>query len=188
MHQYPRLLALLGCSIVAYGCYAAGLFAPLHPLLDDHGYLTLFLVGMLSSCGFTAPLAVAALVELGPSVPLWSGAIVAGIGAVTTDLCLLLLLRSPLFETEVHRLKHTRPLQAVRALLHHRRISPHVRRSILWLLASITIASPLPDELGICLISSSNSLHTRTFTLLAFGLNTAGILTILAGSRAIGVA
>ena len=47
------------------------------------------------------------------------------------------------------------------------------------LLAAVVIASPLPDEIGVALLSTTTRLSQRAFVILCFAVNTLGILAIL---------
>jgi uncharacterized membrane protein YdjX (TVP38/TMEM64 family) len=54
-----------------------------------------------------------------------------------------------------------------------------MREYILWSFAGLLIASPLPDEIGVTLVSGLTEIRLRTFAALCFVLNTIGILIIL---------
>ena len=53
-----------------------------------------------------------------------------------------------------------------------------MRGILLWSFAGIVIASPLPDEFGVTLVSSVSTMRPRQFAVLCFLLNTAGIFVI----------
>ncbi|OGJ65943.1 hypothetical protein A3A67_03710 [Candidatus Peribacteria bacterium RIFCSPLOWO2_01_FULL_51_18] len=181
--DYPRLL-LLGVSIAAaYILYLWGWFDPFASLTNGGGYVALFIAGILFSFGFTAAFGFAIFVELAHVTNPFFGAVAGGLGALTADLTIFQLMRFEFFHEELHRLKGTRFLQRVRSILYHERFPERLRSYILWSFAGIVIASPLPDEIGVVLVSSLAEINQRTFALFCFFLNTAGILLILLATR-----
>jgi hypothetical protein len=178
MRDYPKLLGLLCSCVLAYGLYRYGVFDTLGGRLNGYGYLSLFVAGMLFAFGFTAPFAVAVFVEMAGTVHPVPAAIVAGAGAFLTDMSIFKFVRFT-FVDELHRLKATRVMQWLHALLHRETISEQTRMYLLWSVAGLMIASPLPDEIGVTLVSGVTIIDPRKFGLLCFTLNTAGIFVIL---------
>src|SRR3990167_5834482 len=153
--DYPRLL-LLGVSIAAaYILYLWGWFDPFASLTNGGGYVALFIAGILFSFGFTAAFGFAIFVELAHVTNPFFGAVAGGLGALTADLTIFQLMRFEFFHEELHRLKGTR-------------FPERLRSYILWSFAGIVIASPLPDEIGVVLVSSLAEINQRTFALFCF--------------------
>jgi uncharacterized membrane protein YdjX (TVP38/TMEM64 family) len=74
------------------------------------------------------------------------------------------------------------------AFLHHERIPKRIQKLILWCFAALVIASPLPDELGVALVSGVTKIEQRSFAILCLAMNTLGILIILLLARAAHIA
>jgi len=183
MLKYPKLTLLLGTFIAAYVLHSLGVFDRLEQMLNGHGYWSMLLAGMLFSFGFTAAFGLAIMVDLAIHVDPFLGAIVGGIGAMLTDIGIFSLVRFAIFHDEIHRLRGSRLLRFFRAALHHSSISDNVRTILLWSFAGIIIASPLPDEFGVTLVSSVTKVRSKEFAFLCLLLNIVGILCILLGVR-----
>ncbi len=162
-----------------------GVFDRLTGLLNGHGYVSMFLGGALFSFGFTAAFGVAIMVDVAPHVHPLLAAAVGGAGAMLTDMVLFSCVRFTVFHEEVHHLKNSWLIRRIHEALHHPRIPEHVRKLLLWSVAGFIIASPLPDEFGVTLVSSVSSIRPREFSILCFLLNTTGILVIVLGTRAL---
>ncbi len=181
--KYPRLTCLIGTFIAAYLLYETGLLDRLSQILNGHGYWSVLLAGFAYSFGFTAAFGTALLIEAAPSVDPAIGALIGGLGAAITDFGLFSLVRSPIFGDELGRLKTAPIIRSMRTTL--RRIVPsqRMRQILLWLSAGIIIASPLPDEFGVPLLSATSSLKPKIFSFLCLLLNALGILVILSGAK-----
>lgn len=175
--KYPKLLILLITIITAYILFQAHFFQEFAKLLNSHGYISIFLAGLLFSYGFTAPFAVGFFVSLAPEVNVFLAAPLAGIGAVLSDLFIFQFIRSS-FQDEFDKLKFTWFFQKIRALFHNH-LSDRVKKYVLWTFAGFIIASPLPDEFGVSLIGGFTNLNRRVFAIISYGLNTVGIFVIL---------
>ncbi len=186
MNKYPKLCLLLCSFVLAYVLYHLGVFDWLGHALNGRGYLSMFLGGLLFSFGFTTPFGIGIFVAMAPEVHPLIAAPLAGVGALLSDLLIFQLIRFSVFHDEIHQLKSTNLFLRVHALLHHKRISDRVRRSLLWSFAGLVIASPLPDEFGVALISGITKMKGTHFGLLCFLLNTVGVLLILLATRAVG--
>lgn len=175
--KYPKLLILLITIITAYILFQAHFFQEFAKTLNAHGYLSIFLAGFLFSYGFTAPFAVGFFVSLAPEVNIFLAAPLAGIGAVLSDLLIFKFIRSS-FQDEFDKLKLHWFFRKIRALFHNH-LSDRVKKYVLWTFAGFLIASPLPDELGVSLISGFTDINRRIFTIISYSLNTVGIFVIL---------
>ncbi len=119
------------------------------------------------------------IVEIAPDVNTLVAAPIAGFGAFLADLLIFEIIRFSFFHEELTRLRTTRFFLWLHRMLHHERISDRIRTYLLWSFAGIVIASPLPDEIGVSLVSGVTNIETRKFGALCFLLNTLGILLIL---------
>lgn len=185
MLKYPKLFLLVACFLSAYVLFEHGFFHTLAESLNKHGYNSAFLGGLLFSFGFTTPFGIAIFVEIASHVDPLIAAVIAGCGALLSDYVIFSLMRFSVFHDELHLLKSSRIISFFTSLFHHERLSERFRRTLLWSCAGLIIASPLPDELGVMLVSSIESVRTREFSLLCFLLNTIGIFLILLAARGV---
>jgi len=185
VNKYPKLLLLLCSFVLAYIFYHGGLFDWLGHVLNGRGYLSMFLGGMLFSFGFTTPFGVGIFVAMASEVHPLIAAPIAGAGALLSDLLIFQLVQFSVFHDEIHSLRTTRALLWLESLLHHERVSDRLRSVLLWTFAGMVIASPLPDEFGVMLVSSMMKMKRADFSFLCFLCNTAGVFLILVAARAV---
>ncbi|MDO8468983.1 MAG: hypothetical protein Q7S29_04470 [Candidatus Peribacter sp.] len=181
--RYPKLTILLGTFVAAYFLHEVRVFDQFIQLFGGHGYWTMLVAGLTYSFGFTAAFGTALIVELSPSVDPVLGAIVGGLGAAFTDIGIFSLVRSSMFSDEIGQLKASRIVLRIRESLRNSIPSKRMRHVLLWISAGIIIASPLPDEFGVTLVSAISPLRLRWFPLLCLVLNTLGILIVLSGTK-----
>lgn len=154
------------------------MFSQIAEMLNSHGYIAIFIAGFLFAYGFTAPLAVGFFVSLAPQVNIFLAAALAGIGALLADLLIFKFIRTS-FQDEFDKLKLTRMWKRIRDLFDNH-LGERIKKYTLWTIAGFLIASPLPDEFGVSLISGFTTLNKKIFSAISYLLNTAGILVILA--------
>jgi len=145
-------------------------------LIERLGYFGAFMTGILSVSFFTTAPAIVLLVELAHTLDPIALAIVAGAGAMIGDWLLLLF-----FEEKI--LQELRPL--LRKLHVHEIVARLRYRYTSWILVvvgAISLATPVPDEIGIALLGVS---HFKPVYVLGicFLLNTLGILGIVVAAR-----
>lgn len=179
MRNYPRLCLLMFCFLFAYALYYAGMFHWIHGVVNGYGYVTVFIGGLLFSFGFTTPFGVAVFVEMAGDVNPFLAAPIAGFGAFLTDLLLFDFIRISAFHSEMQRLRASRFFQFFHTLLHHESVSEKMRQYLLWSFAGFILASPLPDEFGVSLVSGVLQVKPRIFSMMCFLCNTVGIFLIL---------
>lgn len=180
---YPRILLFAICSTLAYLFYAMGLFDAIHHYVNGYGYISIFLAGLLFSYGFTTPFAIAMFLEMGPDVNIFIAAPLAGIGALIADLFIMSVMRYSLFHEEIVQLRMSSVAKRIHELLHHESISQTTRMYLLWSFAGLIIASPLPDEFGVALVSGMADVDPKKFAALCFVLNTLGVAFFLSVGR-----
>lgn len=184
MNKYPRLCFLALSFVFAYVLYHVGAFDWLDEL-HTYGYISIFIAGLLFSFGFTTPFAIAIFVELAPFVHPLVAAPIAGAGALTSDMLIFDLIRFSVFHDEVMQLRSSKFILWIHGILHRDSIPEKVRRWMLWSFAGIIIASPLPDELGVSLVSGISQMQPRNFSIMCFCFNTLGVLLLLLAIRAV---
>jgi hypothetical protein len=176
--EYPKFLALLLSCLLAYMLFHTGVLEIFGHSLAAHGYIAIFIAGLLFSFGFTTPFAIGLFLAMAQDVNPYAAALVGGLGAFMSDLFIFEFVRFS-FDDEIHRMRCTRWYAALHTLVHHERVSERMRRYILWSIAGLIIASPLPDEFGVTLISSVSTIDARRFSVICFAFNTLGIFTML---------
>lgn len=175
--QYPKLILLCLSIIFAYVLFQADFFTEFAEKLNSHGYISIFLAGFLFAYGFTATFAVGFFISLAPQVNIFLAAFLAGVGALIADLFIFRFIRSS-FSDEFDKLKLTFLFQKIHALFDDH-LSDRLKKYVLWTLAGFLIASPLPDEFGVSLVSGFTNINQKTFSAVSFCLNTLGIFAIL---------
>ncbi|MBI4994835.1 hypothetical protein HZC21_04315 [Candidatus Peregrinibacteria bacterium] len=174
--QYPKFFVLLISIITAYILFQTHFFLEFAKLLNSHGYISIFLAGLLFSYGFTAPFAVGFFIELASEVNIFIAAPLAGIGALVSDLIIFKFIRVT-FQDEFDKLKLTWIFQKIHRMFDDH-LSDRFKKYALWTFAGFLIASPFPDEFGVSLISGFTNINRRVFSLISYILNTTGIFII----------
>lgn len=131
--------------------------------------------------GFGAPFGVALLATIADDVNIYFAAVFGGMGALLSDYILFKFIRVT-FADEVERLRRSRPFGVMNGVFREY-LPSKVVFYISAGIAGFVIASPLPDEIGVAILSCMTEVRERTFAVISFALNTIGILAILeAGS------
>jgi hypothetical protein len=146
--------------------------------IGGYGYLSIMCAGLLFSAGFTTPFAIIILVEMAPTVNPLIAAPLAGCMALVADMTILEYARFSLTD-ELHHLKGTRFIRWIYIHFHRYNVPEKIRMYVLWSVAGLVIASPLPDELGVTLLGSATTIREKPFAIFCFALNTLGIFVIL---------
>jgi hypothetical protein len=181
--EYPKLLFICATFICAFVLLRLGYFDWLDQLRGNGDIMTLFVAGFFMSISFTAAFGLAALIELAPFVNPLVAVPVATMGALCADLLLFSFLRVSV-EDEIQKLRESRVGRWFHAKLHHESIPSTLREYILLSVAGLVIASPLPDELGVSMLSASHDVQPRKFVIFCYVVNAFGIWIILMAARA----
>lgn len=127
--------------------------------------------GILYSSFLTSPVSVAMLIVLAQDNNPILTALLAGGGAVLTDLIILKFFRKEL-SSDLNLVSKELHLQKINRLLKRFHLDFAVP-----FLGAVIVASPLPDELGLMMLGASR-LNYRYLIVLTYVLNTTGILFI----------
>lgn len=176
MARYKFTIGFVLSIIIAIILHARGIFDVLIDAMNSYGYIGALIVGLFYSSSFTSPLAALFFVNLGEHLNPLPVALLGGIGAMMGDMVLYTIIKASVID-EIKALAAY--LFPFRRRTRMERMTRH--RVFLWtvpFLASILIASPLPDELGIALFGFIN-FKPRYLSLLSFLLNTAGIAILV---------
>jgi len=182
--KYPKIVLLLLTLAVAYFIFYSRNFPAFKDFLLSTGYIGIFITGLLYSYGFTSAISVAVLLILADEYNIFVTGILAGIGALISDLIFFKFFRYS-FKDEVKIIsKNISNEKAIKFISKKNR--KWLKKYILPVIGGLIIASPLPDELGILVLASLKSISIRTFSIVSFLLNTSGIFVILLIGRSIG--
>jgi len=138
-----------------------------------------FVAGLFFTSVFTTAPAIVTLGEIARTNSLFHMALLGAAGAMLGDLILFRFVRDKFSEHLLELLKHQGVGKRFRALLKLKYF-----KWLTFLVGSLIIASPLPDELGISLLGFSK-VRFGVFALFSFVSNFAGILIIGLAARAL---
>lgn len=179
---YPFITGFLASVIIAVTLYATGSLHALTQSFGSFGYAGSFFAGMAYAFTFTTAAAAFLFVELGEAFDPLTAIIFGGIGAMVGDLFFYWLLNNGV-KKEIKAFFVA--MMPIRRLKRMERFTK--RRIFAWtipFLASLLIASPLPDELGIALFSLIN-FRPKYLAVISFLLNTLGIAALVSIGRVI---
>ena len=101
--KYPKLVMLALVTVVAFALFRDDGVQSFFHELGDMEYLSAFFGGMLFAFGFGAPFGVAILLTISGDVNLLAAGVIAGTGALVSDLLLFKFVRMT-FQDEIDRL------------------------------------------------------------------------------------
>ena len=181
--KFPRLSILMITIILSVILFYVGkTYSPFNTFLLSLGYVGLLLGGFFYAYGFTAAPATAVLLLLANEYNILLAGLLAGFGALVSDIVIFLLIRRS-FKLELKKLGREKTFQYLKS--REKRLFGSLRKYVNLVFAGFLIASPLPTEIGVTLLSSMRGLSLKKFIVLAYLLHTAGILIILWIGRAI---
>ncbi|OGC44761.1 hypothetical protein A2V54_01655 [candidate division WWE3 bacterium RBG_19FT_COMBO_53_11] len=178
--RYSRLFLLLISYILAYFIFTGKDFGPIHSLFLSIGIWGSLAGGFFYAFGFTAAPATAVLLIIAGEQNYFLAGVLAGLGALIGDLGIFFFLRG-FFARDLTQLSKTHFANVLRK--EERLVLGRWQKYLSMIIAGFIIASPLPTEIGVAILSSNRRMSTPTFALTAFGLHTLGIFTILGIGR-----
>lgn len=165
-------------TLLAYTLFQHDFFKIIAETLNSGGYVSIFVAGFLFTYGFTTPFAIGFFAALAPTVNILPAALLAAVGSLLADLLIFRFIRSS-FADELEKFRVSYLFQKISGLFHEH-MSDAVKKYVLWTFAGLILASPLPDEVGVSLISGTTKLNQTVFGVIAFSCNFVGILAVLA--------
>ncbi len=171
--RYQKLLLFIVSVIIVYFLFSSLLYEPLYDALQVLGYIGTFIAGLLYPYSFTSAAGTALLLILSKEQTLFYAGMIASVGALISDMAIFYFVKYG-FSDEVKRLSKEKAVQAFGKL-----IPESLRKYLLAGFASILIASPLPTEIGIMLMTSVKKITTKKFAVLVYILHVTAIFTIL---------
>jgi len=174
--KYPKIICLILAIVFAYVIFRNPAVSDFVSHLGNLSYFGVFLAGILFAFGFTAPFAAGFFITLNPANILLAGT-VGGIGALIADVIIFKFIKYS-FISEFSRLKKTYVMKKTGELI-ERSIGVRLKLYLMYALAGIMIASPLPDEAGVIMLAGLTKIKIGTMMKISFALNTAGIIVLL---------
>ena len=171
--KYPKLSLFIISVILVYFLFSGLVYTPLHEALIFMGYFGTFLAGLLYPYALTSAAGTGILLILAKEQNLLLAGVIAGIGALISDIIIFLFVKHG-FSDEVQKLSKETLVRTV-----NRWIPDSVRVYLLAAFAGLLIASPLPTEIGIMLMASIKNLSVEKFIAIIYILHASAIFIIL---------
>jgi hypothetical protein len=159
--------------ILAYILFSGLAYTPLHNTLVLMGYFGTFLAGLLYPYSLTSAAGTGILLILSKEQNVLLAGVIAGIGALISDIILFLFVKHG-FSDEVQKLSKEKVVRTI-----NRWIADSVRVYLLATFACLLIASPLPTEIGIMLMASIKNMSAKKFIVIIYILHGSAIFIIL---------
>lgn len=170
--KYPKFLLLFLTFLLAYLIFDGRAYPPLNDFLLSTGYFGTFLAGIMFAYGFTAAPATAVLLILGKGQNILLAGLIAGFGALVSDLLIFRFVEHSMSD-------EIRKLSKEKISLYINRKTPSIlKKYLIPVVAGFIIASPLPDEIGVSLLAASRTISLKIFLVISYLLNTIGIFSI----------
>lgn len=179
---YPFITGFVCSIVVAVLLYATGTLHELTRAMGSFGYIGGFIAGMAYAFTFTTAAAAFLFLELGEALDPIPAIVIGGLGAMVGDLLFYWLLNNGIKKEVKAFFIAMIPGKRLKRMERFTK-----RRIFAWtvpFLASLLIASPLPDELGIALFSVIN-FKPKYLAFISFVLNMIGIATLVTLGRII---
>jgi len=174
--KYPKLFLLAISIIAAYIMFSNDYFVQNIQGIGNV-YVACFVAGALFTFGFTAPFAVGYFITLSSEKVLLLG-LIAGVGALMGDMLIFYTLKYS-FRNEFNRFKRTKIIKRIFGEI-KLRINRKVIFYFTYALAGVLIASPLPDEFGVLLMTAMTKIKAKNLAVISFFMNTIGIIILIA--------
>ena len=171
--KYPKLSLFVISVILVYFLLSGFVYKPLHDALVFMGYFGTFLAGLLYPYALTSAAGTGILLILAKEQNLLFAGVIAGIGALISDIFLFLFVTHS-FSDEVQKLSKEKVVRTV-----NNWIPSSVRVYLLATFAGFLIASPLPTEIGILLMTSIKKISVKKFVIIVYILHASAIFIIL---------
>jgi uncharacterized membrane protein YdjX (TVP38/TMEM64 family) len=171
--KYPKLTLYIISLFLVYLLFSGFAYTFLHDALVFMGYFGTFLAGLLYPYALTSEAGTGILLVLAKEQNLLLAGVIAGIGALISDIILFLFVKH-FFGDEVQKLSKETVIRTV-----NRWIPASVRVYLLATFSGILIASPLPTEIGIILMTSIRNISVKKFAIIVYILHVSAIFIIL---------
>ncbi len=175
--KYPKLIIFGFSILLGVLIYTDDNNFHFHTLIMRFGFLATFIAGMFFSHGLTLGPAIATLLLIGDSQPIFVSGATAIAGSIIGNLLIFEYLRVSYAE-EIDHASQTRLFRWIIKQLD--KFTPRfIRKYLLPVFAGIASALPFPDEFAMALVHASKDFSFRTFSIISFIFNVFGIFIIL---------
>jgi len=171
--KYPKLSLFIVSVILVYVIFSGLAYKPLHDALVFMGYFGIFLAGLLYPFALTSAAGTGILLILAKEQNLLLAGVIAGIGVLISDIFLFLFVTHS-FSDELQKLSKETFVRTI-----NRWIPDSIRVYLLATFAGLLIASPLPTEIGILLMTSIKNISFKKFIIIIYVLHASAIFIIL---------
>jgi hypothetical protein len=171
--KYPKLSLFIMSVILVYVFFSGLAYKPLNDALVFMGYFGTFLAGLLYPYALTSAAGTGILLILAKEQNILLAGVIAGIGALISDIILFLFVTHS-FSDELQKLSKETIVRTV-----NRWIPDSIRVYLLATFAGLLIASPLPTEIGILLMTSIKNISFKKFIIIIYVLHASAIFVIL---------
>lgn len=174
--RYPKLFLLIILMILTYYIFTRLFFSGWIESFNKLGQFGVFISGVLTSLGFTAPLGIGLLTKITHQNILFA-ALIGGLGATVADLLIFKAIKFS-FVDEFKRLEKTRIIQKIEKIVKKNR---HVLivHYLLYIFAGIVLATPLPDEIGISMLAGLTTIKPMKLAIIGFLVHSIAIFFII---------
>jgi len=173
--KYPKIAGFIIAAVAAYIIFSNDYVKAVIGGLNSFGYLGAFIAGMFYTLGFTSPFATGFFIDLNVSNIFLAG-ILGGMGALISDMLIFSFIRG-YFMDEFKMLGKEKPAIFIERM--SSKIFGKMHNYLLYALAALLIASPLPDEAGITILAGMTKIKQWIMAIISIIFNTAGILILL---------
>src|SRR3989344_1576191 len=181
--KYPRLMFFILTIIVAYLLFQNPQWQEFIHSLKQFESVGVFIAGFFYSFGFTALFSAIFFLSIAKDVNIIVASIAGGLGCTLADYLIFRFTKIS-FHKEFNHLSKTKLLRWINKII-LKIIPKKVEKIILITFSCIVIASPLPDEFGVTLLTGLTKIKEKSFRYITFILDTIGILILILIGRAI---
>lgn len=174
--RYQNIISFAIGTVLAYILFVTTPLGEYISGLGAIGYLGIFFAGFLYSFGFSAPIATGMLLVTNPENILLASCI-AGLGSVVSDVLLFRFAKKSL-KKEINEIEKIKTINKIEKKLTNC-FSRRIKKQIMYLLAILFIASPLPDEIGITFLASVTKITEKYIATISFVSHTLFLIALL---------
>lgn len=174
--KYPKLFLLILSFILAYFLFKNSNIPEWILGLEKLGYLGSFISGIFISFGFSTVLGIGFFVILNPQNILLA-TILGGLGAMMGDLIIFKSIKFS-FMDEFKELEKTRAIHKIKEIA-KRKKHIVILHYFLYIFAGLTLATPLPDEIGVAMLAGLTTIKPVKLVFISFIVHSVTIFLIL---------
>lgn len=174
--KYPKISIFVFLIVVSYFVFSNEVVERFVFSLGSLKYFGILIAGMMFSFGFTSPFAAGFFIVLHPENIFITG-IIGGFGALISDMAIFSFARFS-FKDEFEKIRKSRQIKKINEIS-EKTFGKKIKSYLIYTLAGLFIASPLPDEAGVTILSGIKEINALKLGVISFILNTLGIIVLL---------